>query len=111
MPNPKLKLAFWDTDRTRPLIDGRVKAEGFELDIEVESNGRKRWLEMAGCGMVDPAVLQAINERRGDDAYDPERVSGFAFGFGLDRLAINMAGVPDIRLFIESDQRFLSQFR
>jgi phenylalanyl-tRNA synthetase alpha chain len=83
----------------------------FELDIRVEVGGTTRWLEMAGCGMVDPAVFQAVSKERGDDAYDPERISGFAFGFGLDRLAMNMAGVPDIRYFIESDQRFLSQFR
>jgi phenylalanyl-tRNA synthetase alpha chain len=83
----------------------------FELDIRVEVGGTKRWLEMAGCGMVDPAVFQSVSKERGDDAYDPERISGFAFGFGLDRLAMNMAGVPDIRYFIESDQRFLSQFR
>jgi phenylalanyl-tRNA synthetase alpha chain len=83
----------------------------FELDIRVEVGGSKRWLEMAGCGMVDPAVFECVSSRRGDRAYDPERVTGFAFGFGLDRLAMNMAGVPDIRYFIESDQRFLSQFR
>jgi phenylalanyl-tRNA synthetase alpha chain len=83
----------------------------FEMDVLVETGGKKRWMEMAGCGMVDPAVFEAVNLRRGDDAYDPERVTGFAFGFGLDRLAMNMARVPDIRLFIESDQRFLSQFR
>jgi len=82
----------------------------FELDILVTAGGKSRWLEMAGCGMVDPAVFAAVNKSRGDDAYDPERISGFAFGFGLDRLAMNMAAVPDIRLFIESDQRFLSQF-
>jgi phenylalanyl-tRNA synthetase alpha chain len=83
----------------------------FELDILVEAGGNRRWLEMAGCGMVDPAVFAAVNKTRGDEAYDPEAVSGFAFGFGLDRLAMNMAGVPDIRYFIESDQRFLTQFR
>lgn len=82
----------------------------FELDILVTAGGSSRWLEMAGCGMVDPAVFEAVSKARGDDAYDPERVTGFAFGFGLDRLAMNMAAVPDIRLFIESDQRFLSQF-
>ncbi len=82
----------------------------FELDILVTSGGKSRWLEMAGCGMVDPAVFAAVNQCRGDEAYDPERVTGFAFGFGLDRLAMNMCAVPDIRLFIESDQRFLRQF-
>jgi len=82
----------------------------FELDVRVAGTSGERWLEMAGCGMVDPAVFTAVNEKRGDHAYDPEKVSGFAFGFGLDRLAMNMAGVTDIRGFIESDQRFLRQF-
>jgi phenylalanyl-tRNA synthetase alpha chain len=82
----------------------------FELDVRVTAAAGERWLEMAGCGMVDPAVFEAVNAKRGDDEYDPEQVTGFAFGFGLDRLAMNMAGVTDIRSFIESDQRFLRQF-
>ncbi len=82
----------------------------FEVDLLLRTNAGERWLEIAGCGMVDPAVFEAINTKRGDGAYDPEVFTGFAFGFGLDRLAMNMAGVPDIRSFIESDQRFLSQF-
>ena len=82
----------------------------FEVDIKAAALGGGRWLEIAGCGMVDPAVLEAVNARRGDAPIDPERYTGFAFGFGLDRLAMIQAGVPDIRLFIESDQRFLSQF-
>jgi phenylalanyl-tRNA synthetase alpha chain len=61
--------------------------------------------------MVDPAVFEAVNGRRKDRAYDPEAVSGFAFGFGLDRLAMVMGAVPDIRLFTEGDQRFVGQFR
>jgi phenylalanyl-tRNA synthetase alpha chain len=51
-----------------------------------------------------------VNGRRGDTAYDPEKYTGFAFGFGLDRLAMIMAGVPDIRYFTDNDQRFLAQF-
>jgi phenylalanyl-tRNA synthetase alpha chain len=82
----------------------------FEVDIQTAALGGGRWLEIAGCGMVDPAVFEAVNLRRGDRGLDPERHSGFAFGFGLDRLAMIMAGVPDIRLFTDSDQRFLSQF-
>ncbi|MGV3534037.1 MAG: phenylalanine--tRNA ligase subunit alpha [Chthoniobacteraceae bacterium] len=82
----------------------------FEVDLLLRTNSGERWLEIAGCGMVDPAVFEAVNAKRGDGAYDPEIYTGFAFGFGLDRLAMNMAGVPDIRYFIESDQRFLSQF-
>ena len=72
--------------------------------------GGERWLELAGCGMVDPAVFAQINERRGDNAFDPDKVTGFAFGFGLERLAMILYGVPDIRMFVENDQRFLAQF-
>jgi phenylalanyl-tRNA synthetase alpha chain len=83
----------------------------FEVDIKSTALGAaNKWLEIAGCGMVDPAVFEAMNARRGDSAFDPERCTGFAFGFGLDRLAMIMAGVPDIRCFTDSDQRFLAQF-
>ena len=84
----------------------------FEIDIKATAfGGGERWLELAGCGMVDPAVFQSVNGKRGDTAYDPEKYTGFAFGFGLDRLAMIMAGVPDIRLFTENDVRFLSQYK
>ncbi len=83
----------------------------FEVDLKAPALGRDKWLEMGGCGMVDPAVFEAVNNRRGDHAYDPERVSGFAFGFGLDRLAMILSGINDIRLFAENDIRFLAQFR
>lgn len=81
----------------------------YEIDIRAESLGG-RWMELAGCGMVDPAVFEEINTKRGDKAFDPEEVTGFAFGFGLDRLAMNLAGIPDIRMLVESDLRFLRQF-
>ena len=83
----------------------------FEIDIKAPALGGDRWLELAGCGMVDPAVFEAINQRRGDQAYDPEKVSGWAFGFGLERLAMIISSVPDIRYFVENDLRFLEQFR
>jgi phenylalanyl-tRNA synthetase alpha chain len=60
--------------------------------------------------MVDPNVLEKVNEGRGDRAYDSEILSGYAFGMGLDRLAMALFGLPDIRLLIENDQRFLAQF-
>jgi len=83
----------------------------FEVDVKSTALGAAdRWLEIAGCGMVDPAVFAAVNARRGDQAFDPEKYTGFAFGFGLDRLAMIMSGVPDIRLFTDNDQRFLAQF-
>ncbi|MFN2470259.1 MAG: phenylalanine--tRNA ligase subunit alpha [Gaiellaceae bacterium] len=61
------------------------------------------WIEMGGAGVVDPAVFEAVG-------YDPEEWSGFAFGFGIDRIAFLRHGVPDLRLFWENDIRFLGQF-
>ena len=81
----------------------------YEIDIRTEALGGN-WMELAGCGMVDPAVFEQICNKRGDRAFDPERVTGFAFGFGLDRLAMNLARVPDIRMLVENDLRFLRQF-
>ncbi|GAB4177746.1 MAG: phenylalanine--tRNA ligase subunit alpha [Terrimicrobiaceae bacterium] len=81
----------------------------YEIDIRAEALGG-RWMELAGCGVVDPAVFEAVSKRRGDRAYDPEAVGGFAFGFGLDRLAMNLSRIPDIRMLVENDLRFLRQF-
>ncbi|MEO8206630.1 MAG: phenylalanine--tRNA ligase subunit alpha [Chthoniobacterales bacterium] len=81
----------------------------FEIDIRTEALG-SNWMELAGCGMVDPAVFEEICQRRGDRVYDPEKVTGYAFGFGLDRLAMNLCGIPDIRMLTENDLRFLKQF-
>jgi phenylalanyl-tRNA synthetase alpha chain len=67
------------------------------------------WIELGGCGMVDPAVFQAVNRARGDEAYDPKIWSGFAFGFGGERLAMLRHGITDIRRFLENDLRFLKQ--
>lgn len=61
------------------------------------------WLEILGCGMVDPAVFKFVD-------YDPERFSGFAFGIGLERMAMLKFGINDLRLFFENDVRFLQQF-
>jgi phenylalanyl-tRNA synthetase alpha chain len=83
----------------------------FEIDVLLQAAGKEpRWIEIAGCGMVDPAVFDAVNKARGDTAYDPSRLTGFAFGMGLDRLAMIEYGLTDIRLLIENDQRFLVQF-
>jgi phenylalanyl-tRNA synthetase alpha chain len=61
------------------------------------------WLEILGCGMVHPAVFEAVG-------YDPDTVTGFAFGLGMERVAMLKYGVDDIRLFYENDLRFLEQF-
>ncbi len=83
----------------------------FEVDLKLQTRGRAaKWIEIAGCGMVDPAVFAEVARKRGDGAYDPESVSGFAFGMGLDRLAMILYGIPDLRLLIENDVRFLKQF-
>ncbi len=61
------------------------------------------WLEILGCGMVDPEVFKSVN-------YDPEIYSGFAFGMGIERITMLKFGINDIRLFFENDIRFLKQF-
>jgi phenylalanyl-tRNA synthetase alpha chain len=61
------------------------------------------WIELGGCGMVHPAVFEAVG-------YDPERYTGFAWGIGIERIAILRYQVEDIRLFYENDLRFLEQF-
>ena len=83
----------------------------FEVDVKSKAlKGGEKWLELAGCGMVHPAVYEAVNGKRGDKAYDPEKYSGFAFGLGMDRLAMILFEIPDIRLFAQNDLRFLRQF-
>ena len=83
----------------------------FEIDVKLQIDGQEpKWMEVAGCGMVDPAVFSTISEQRRDQVFDPESVTGFAFGMGLDRLAMIQWGIKDIRALIENDTRFLSQF-
>jgi phenylalanyl-tRNA synthetase alpha chain len=65
--------------------------------------GQTGWIELGGCGMVHPNVFEAVG-------YDPEQWSGFAFGFGIDRLALMRHEVDDIRELITNDVRFLEQF-
>ena len=83
----------------------------YEVDVLLHAtNQAPRWVEILGCGMVDPAVFTAICEKRGDDVYHPDKVTGFAFGMGLERLAMTQWGIGDIRHLIENDARFLAQF-
>jgi phenylalanyl-tRNA synthetase alpha chain len=72
-----------------------------EVDVWFEDRGK--WIELGGCGMVHPNVLKAVN-------IDPEEYSGWAFGFGIERIAMRKYGITDIRLFVENDLRFLRQF-
>ena len=68
-----------------------------------QDDGSSRWLEVLGCGMVHPNVLRNVG-------IDPERYTGFAFGMGVERLAMLRYGVKDLRAFFENDLRFLKQF-
>lgn len=72
------------------------------------------WIELLGCGMVDPNVFEAVNQRRleggRDPVYDPRRISGFAFGMGVDRITMMKYGISDIGLLYTGDMRFLEQF-
>jgi phenylalanyl-tRNA synthetase alpha chain len=75
-----------------------------EVDILwVDKSGREDWMEIGGCGMVDPNVFDAVG-------IDSERYTGWAFGFGIERLAMKKYGISDIRLLFENDLRFLRQF-
>ncbi len=74
-----------------------------EPSAEIDMTFKNGWLEIGGCGMVHPQVLRNVN-------IDPEIYQGFAFGMGLDRLAMLRYGVNDLRLFFEGDLRFLRQF-
>jgi phenylalanyl-tRNA synthetase alpha chain len=77
----------------------------FEIDFSSQLTRKmgKEWLEIAGCGMVHPQVFENVG-------YDPQMWSGWAFGFGIERIAMIRYGITDIRLFYENDLRFLRQF-
>jgi phenylalanyl-tRNA synthetase alpha chain len=100
--------AFFERDdiqlRFRPSYFPFVEP-GVEVDMEWEKkDGRVKWLEIGGAGVVHPQVLR-------NGGVDPDVYSGFAFGMGLDRLAMLKYGVNDLRLFFENDMKFLAQFR
>ena len=74
----------------------------FDMKISLRPDKPASWVELGGCGMVDPNVLAACG-------IDPEVWTGFAWGFGIERLAMGKYGIPDIRMLFENDVRFLSQ--
>jgi phenylalanyl-tRNA synthetase alpha chain len=83
----------------------------FEIDVRSKAlKSGEKWIEVCGCGMVHPAVFEEVNRARKDAVYDPEKWTGFAFGLGMDRLAMILFDIPDIRLFAQNDLRFLGQF-
>jgi phenylalanyl-tRNA synthetase alpha chain len=96
---------------TEPSVE--VDVSCFNCTAGVTASGERcsvckgnAWLEILGAGMVDPNVFGYVPEH----AYDPERVHGFAFGMGVERIAMLRHGIPDLRLFYENDVRFLEQF-
>ena len=74
-----------------------------ELYVKMQVGDKVDWVEVGGCGMVDPAVFEQVG-------YDPEVWTGFAFGLGIERLAMKKFNIPDIRWLFENDVRFLRQF-
>ena len=77
---------------------------GLETEVDYKITKGTGWLEIMGCGMVDPNVLKNAN-------IDPNEYSGFAFGMGIERIAMLLYQIPDIRMFYENDERFLKQFK
>lgn len=121
LPDLKGTLAYFAREFFGPQVVIRLRSHFFpftepsaELDVSCfvcggtglncRLCGGAGWLEMAGCGMVDPNVFQAVG-------YDPAAVTGFAFGLGVERLAMVKHGISNIRHFIDNDIRVLRQFR
>ncbi len=90
--------------RFRPHYFGYTEPS-FEVDLSAQHLPKvnKEWIEIGGCGMVDPGVFEGVG-------YDPAVWTGYAFGMGLERLAMLMYGIDDIRYFYQNDLRFLKQF-
>jgi len=90
--------------RFRPHYFGYTEPS-FEVDLSAKHLGKigKEWVEIMGCGMVDPTVFESVG-------YDPKEWTGYAFGMGIERIAMMLYGVDDIRYFYQNDARFLRQF-
>ena len=89
--------------RLRPSFFPFTEPSG-EVDLLwVDKHGKEDWMEVGGCGMVDPNVFDAVG-------IDSEKYTGWAFGFGIERLAMRKYGIMDIRLLFQNDLRFLKQF-
>ena len=72
-------------------------------EVDIWNEKLNQWMEILGCGMVNPNVLENVG-------YDSEKYQGFAFGMGIERIAMIKYGIRDIRLFYQNDKRFLEQF-
>ena len=97
--------AYWGPEAEIKLIPSYFPftEPSAELYVKIDLGHGPQWMEVGGCGMVDPAVFEAVG-------YDPEVWTGFAFGLGIERLAMRKHDIPDIRWLFENDVRFLRQF-
>ena len=97
--------AYWGGDAEVRLVPSYFPftEPSAELYVKIDLGKGPQWLEVGGCGMVDPAVFEHVG-------YDPEEWTGFAFGMGIERLAMVKHGITDIRWLYENDVRFLRQF-
>ncbi|MCA9059080.1 MAG: phenylalanine--tRNA ligase subunit alpha [Planctomycetaceae bacterium] len=106
MAQLKTVLSLFARSFLGPEVEIRFRPSFFpftEPSVEVDMKWGDSWMEIGGAGMVDPNVFRAVG-------YDPEEVTGFAFGLGIERFCMKHYGVDDIRRFYENDVRFLSQF-
>jgi phenylalanyl-tRNA synthetase alpha chain len=105
----KTVLRMFTRSYLGPEVKIRIRPSFFpftEPSIEVDmtwGENNDQWIELGGAGMVDPNVFEAVG-------YDPEQYTGFAFGLGIERLAMRRHGITDMRLLFENDVRFLAQF-
>ena len=101
-----VKTIFGPKAKTRlrpsffPFTEPSFEMDFFSPDLGKLSN---KWLEIMGCGMVDPEVFKAVG-------IDPDVYTGYAFGMGIERIAMILQGVDDIRYYYQNDVRFLKQF-
>ena len=97
--------AYWGKDAEVKLVPSYFPftEPSAELYVKIDLGKGLDWMEVGGCGMVDPAVFEAVG-------YDPEEWTGFAFGLGIERLAMRKYNIQDIRWLFENDVRFLRQF-
>lgn len=97
--------AYWGPDVDVKLVPSYFPftEPSAEMYVKIDLGKGVQWMEVGGCGMVDPAVFEAVG-------YDPEEWTGFAFGLGIERLAMRKYDIRDIRWLFENDVRFLRQF-
>ena len=95
-------LASGKTTKVREFVELAFQVVGIDIEWK-DKNGSKTWMEVLGCGMVNPEVFESVN-------YNSDDYTGLAFGMGIERLAMIKFGITDIRYFYQNDLKFLKQF-